>query len=370
MQHGTSLLLLSILLSGLAQAQAHWSLEGSFALGRIVRHTPSFAFSIPSRSTGFLLNLQHQTTGKKSWHHQQKYPRLGIAAGLFMPGSSALGNIWSLSPNLSIDLHRTPKSSLQFQLQAGLAWVTKPFDRLTRPRNNATGSHLNNMTAFQFIWLCELSTKIDATLGFQMVHFSNAGSRLPNFGYNIPMLTGGVRMHLAERLQNLDPGTPLSKDYPKPWGVQAFGYLGWREVAAIGGSRFPVSGLSLGAHYQTTSGNRFLAGIEFELQQAVQSLGLHMQVFENMREARWASSRLMLFAGHEFLFGPLSIHLAAGVYAGSFSWLLPFPVYSRLGLRYYLPPFKVMGPQIHGGIYLKAHRTVAEYFAFGLGCTF
>lgn len=364
-----TLLLLGLALFSRAQESGHWTIETSFAAGKIIRHSPHILFDIPPQTTGVMLNFQHQTSGKKNWHLHQKFPRLGLAAGFFHVGSSQLGNIWTFSPNFSIDIIRKKNSSLQFQLHAGLSWVEKPFNRLERPTSNATGAKLNNFTGLQFAYLKRITARLDAALGFQMVHFSNGASRLPNFGYNIPMLYAGVRYFSKDRF-SVPP--ELMEDhhtfYPH-WRWQLFSYLGWREVAAIGGAKYPVTGISIGSVFQTTPANRFIAGVEFEHQQAVQELGLHMETFENLKEARLAALRLMIFGGHEFIFGPWSLTLTAGTYLGNFSRLIPFPIYSRLGMRYHLHTLLPNTPDFHVGLYLKAHRVAAEYFAFGLGCT-
>jgi hypothetical protein len=363
--------LLLLPLSLFAQEKPYWSIEGSFSAGRIVRHTPKFDFDIPEISSGTLISFQHQTHGKKGWQRRQQYPRFGLLLGFFHFGSEQLGQAISLAPNISVDVFRKERSSLQFQLSVGFSCLNRPYDRLARPNNNAIGSFINNFTAFQFLWLRELGENLDLSTGIQMVHFSNGAIQLPNLGYNIPMASLGLRYHLRGRFEDFAPLLPEERKPDRRWGGQAYSYFALREVAAIGGSKYPVWGASAAVHYHTAKDNRFLLGVEYEYQQAVYAFETHHELVTSEKDIRRGAERYMIFAGHEFLYGPWSVSLNAGTYLNkSSTLLLPFPFFTKLGIRYYISPFGETGPRIQTGLYLKAHRTVAEYFAFGLGLSY
>ncbi|MCB0624999.1 MAG: hypothetical protein KDC43_14065, partial [Saprospiraceae bacterium] len=77
--------------------------------------------------------------------------------------------------------------------------------------------------------------------------------------------------------------------------------------------------------------------------------------------------RWMVFLADEFLFGSLGVMLQAGYYVSPKSVLISKPIYSKLGIRYYLPAVGKPATQFYAGIYLKAHAFTAEYIGLGMG---
>ena len=121
----------------------------------------------------------------------------------------------------------------------------------------------------------------------------------------------------------------------------------------------------------TVFGSRFhqiQLSADYEYQTSLYAFSLHTYTFTDPQEARLGATRFGISIFEEFLFGHWAITLNAGVYLSKQSLLLPYPVYNRLGIRYYGDPWGKDGLRWQLGLYMKSHLIVAEYagLAFGL----
>ncbi len=357
-----------------AHLSAQWwkgiSLEGTFHIGKIVKHTPKLTYTPPPLTTGFDLNIGIQTYGQKAWHQLQDYPLFGVSLVYFDLGDSdQLGRAVGINPNLTIYLRKRPKYDLRFQVGTGVAWINRFYDRIDNPLNNAIGSRLNNITHFKFISTFRLNNHWSLQAGASFTHFSNGAAQLPNFGINIPALTFGIhyrpRPLQAEDFLQHD----ITKARLKRWGFGMHLGLAYKEIQAFGGPRFPIRIAMIEGLYHLSRINRIHFGFEYEFNRAVYFFGRSVFAFNSEREARWRSSRLMFFVGDEFLFGNIGINLQAGAYLGDF-FLNVYPIYNKLTTRYYFPAFGRPKGRMYLSVTLKSHLSIAEYIGFGGGVVF
>jgi hypothetical protein len=351
-----------------AQSWKGQSLELSYHRGRILKHSPRLAYEIPDLTQGLYLNWQWQTFGQKEWQQHQRFPLIGLTAQYFFLGDpDVLGESFGLIPNLTLPLVRQPKWALQFQVGSGLAWLTQTFDLLENPKNNAIGSHLNNSTYFRGILSWRFHPNWTLTGGGSFTHFSNAASQMPNLGVNVPALSLGVRFSPQPLIPEDFVEWKESKKAARKWGLHAHFDLAYKETTVPGGPKMPVYIASVAGLYRLSKVNHLQIGIEYEYQRSLYFFGLHTFAFHNERDARQGATRWMIFVADEFLFGPVGILLQAGVYISPQSILVPWALYNKLALRYYLPPLGPSGPQIYLGGYMKSHKIAAEYFGMGVG---
>jgi hypothetical protein len=312
----------------------------------------------------------YQTWGRKDWEAWRNYPRLGISAHWFDLGTPELGTALAVFPFLDVPLLRRPGTSIYFQVGSGLARLSNPFDRLRNPLQNAIGSRINNVSAFRIRADFPLNAAWQLQGGFSFTHYSNGQSRVPNYGINV---VGGM-LGLAWM-----PDAPTQKDYiaatrpnepARRWGWSMHAGLAFRETFPIGGPRYPVYIGSLAGMYQLSKINRLLIGMEYEYQRAQYVYSkLNWQNYDEASHHR-AAGRIMFFAAEEFMYGPWAVLLQAGAYLPLIGEGIPFPVYTKLATRYYLPALPRSGARFFGGVYLKSHLVTAEYISLGFGVTF
>jgi len=356
----------------LAQSiHAQLALETTTCYGFLWRHTPKTTIQSGQPVWGHELGVRFQTQGKKSWQARQHYPAFGVAVAYFRLGEQSHGNAWGLLPHLNVPVLRTGRFLATFRVGTGLGYVTKPYDFFDNPGQNAIGSHWNNFTQFRLGGEYRFDAHWRVQAGGALSHFSNGASALPNFGVNLPggfvalaWSPGGIRE--ADFLPASEP-----KQVERRWGGIAAGSLALIEYSVYDGPSYPVWGLFAAGYFQVNSVNRVLLGLDYEYNQAVYAFGLRSSEFKTKSEAQQGATRLAVAVADEFLFGNLGVQVLAGFYVrGSLSRVVPEPWYSKLSVRYYLPPMFGTPLRCHLGISLKAHSTTAELISTNAGMVF
>lgn len=99
--------------------------------------------------------------------------------------ASHLGNsVTGVAFGAGFSMGQVGLHGLDYSFAAGVGYVSKPFDPVKNPVNNAIGSHFNGMMRLQLGYTGEV---ISAHVG--MLHFSNAYWRSPNLGINLPYIS-------------------------------------------------------------------------------------------------------------------------------------------------------------------------------------
>ena len=343
-----------------------WNVD--YYAGKILRHTSKLKYKIPAFSQAVEISYWQQTTGQKAWARCQHFPHIGLSFYAIDLGDNfTLGTAYGLLPKLSARLWNTNTFDLRFQLGSGVAYLSRTYDVLENPLNNAIGSHWNNITTLHFNAHYLLSKKWTLRAGFGLLHLSNGSAKLPNLGINYVSASLGIQYRpraMPARIQA--PCPPLAHSR---WSAQVFGTLAFNEIFGIGGPRYPIYTLATAVGYYLTPYHRLLLGAEYEFNRGVYDFGVSNFYFTNRREARVGASRWMLSVADELFFGSFSIFLQVGVYWKADFRFLSFPIYNRLGFRYYLPPIGRPRTRFFLGIHLKSHRFAAEQIALGIGAS-
>jgi hypothetical protein len=346
-----------------------WSVESNFHIGRIVKHSPELLFDVNGLTTATELNFSYQTFGKKEWQQHQRYPQMGISLFYHDLGEAAVfGEALSVIPHINVAVYQSLKYQLGLRFGIGMAYLTKPYDVLTNPTNNAIGSNKNAGVFFELNhrWQLDKYWQLRSALSF--IHYSNGANQLPNFGLNTPALVLGARYTPYPVATTDYTGYDVSKKRDKRWGAQMWLTMAYRERGVPGGPSYPVYNASLSTHYYLNKINRLSLGAEYEYNKSVYEFGKHVAAFNSEAEARRGAARTQLFVADEFLFGSWGFTILSGIYISRQSYLLPGPIYNKVITRYYFPAKGKM--KWHVGVYLKSHFVIAEYMGFGLGTSF
>ncbi len=346
------------------------SLEPSLYFGKIVKHTSKFTTPINGYTTGGELNIGIQTYGKRDWHEAQKLPVFGLAFSYLNFGDKEIfGTGVGLMPNLNLRFLKRKRFYGDFRFGVGLAWLNRPFNYASNPTNNAIGSNLNTIVGFRFGTNWIINEHWTTLAAVSLTHYSNAASSLPNLGINIPALNLGVR-YTPQPLMEADyVRTGRSPEFDKRFHLGIYQGLGIKESQAFAGPKYPVYVSRLSVHRRLKHNNRLYAGFEYEYAMHVLAFTQHIGLFETEKERRKNAQRAMLFIADEVSFGRVSLWLQAGTYMTR-SYLQPWFLYTRLGIRYYPFIARKGHPRIHIGLYMKSHKEVAEYVDYGIGITF
>jgi hypothetical protein len=368
-----------LIINARAQFQKGFSIEPSFHFGRILKHTPKLLFQSPPLSMGSEIHLNWQTYGKKPWQEPQGYPSVGLSFLHYNLGNDKIfGQAFAAFPSIDLRVFKKIKTfGSSVQLGWGLAYLTKHYDQFTNPINNAVGSALNNVTAFKLRFQKPLSTHWMAQGGFSFTHFSNGSSRLPNYGINIPALNLGIIWlpnpintdgTSRENREGYIHGDKISKP-DKKWGINVFSGIGLSASTVSRGPQYPIYMGAFSIVRPLTKVNNASMGIQYEQNRIVAEFGLGNGEYTTKAQAFEAGSRWGVYLGDEFLFGRVAIVLQSGFYLHHYK-AIEHIWFNRLGLRYYSPSVGRSKVQGHIGIYLKAHKIIAEQFCVLGGVSF
>ena len=367
------ILFLHLLFSGtgvLAQ-QPGYSWDSGTEQGRIFKHTPKIAFAIPRHTYGLGVNFQYQTYGKQEWNQHHGYPLMGFGLQYFDFGDpEVLGRAISFFPNITLKLVDRPRWMVHFRVGSGVAWVDRIYDRIENPDNNSIGSHLNNTTCFRLVGGVELSPRWALFAGGSFTHFSNGAAQMPNLGINVPAFSASLR-YTPEPLQKQDyVRWDSSKRPPGRWGATGYFSLSYKETSFPGAAKWPVYTGSVSGIYRISKVQTLQGGLDCEYYKSVYVFSLHTLAAHTPQEARQDATRYGLFIANEWQFGNTGVLVQAGYYLFRKNYPAPFPLYNKLGLRYYFPPISRFSTQFYAGVYMKSHLITADYISVGIGVRF
>lgn len=351
--------------------QNGFSIEPSFHFGAVTKHTSKLTFQVKGPTFGADVNFKFQTFGKKEWQEWRKFPWLGVTATWLRFGNEpVLGQAFAIAPNVTIPLFEKKRWKGHFQVGTGIAYMTRKYHVNDNPNNNAIGAHRVSTMLLKFYIDRQINEKWKFNIGMSLNHFSNGGSRLPNFGLNIPALMIGVNyapqpLEVEDFIFHKKNRTRIRK-----FGLDVHAGLGLVQRFVIGGPRYPVYVYSLGGNYYLNRVNRLIVGFEYEQNKAIYNFALHTYHSTTREDAWKKASRVTLFAGDEFLFGSWSIILQAGVYLGRFSFLKSGNFYTKFSTRFYFPSKRFFKQKFFLNVSLKTHLSVAEYISVGGGINF
>jgi hypothetical protein len=352
-----------------AQARPEWEIDGLLHIGRIIKHTKKIDIASNFIIPGAEIGIQRNTNGIKAWQQHWRKPSIGASFIFFQPGVKTHGSAIGLISHMSLPTSRNIERGLAVRLGAGIGWVTKPYHFRDNPNQNAIGTHLNSVIQVRLGWR-QRTPRLHYQFGLAFTHFSNGGISQPNFGINMP--SGYFVAYKAVGHKKVEPTqqkSTIERDRNiKRWGLLVQGYYSKIEhLIILDGPKYPVYGFSPTVLYRINSYQRLMLGVDFERNEAVYQWFIHASGGADQAKIRLGSTRFGAFLGDEFLFGRFALSAQLSTYIGQKrnAWTLG-RIYNKLGFRYFLPTIKpaYITPSI--GIQMKAHKSIAEYFALSV----
>lgn len=348
------------------------AIEASSSRGFLWGHTPRLTIRTGHLVSGYELGLSWPTSGRRDWEVWRRYPLWGVSACYFNLGEGAHAAAWGILPHLTIPIWRYRRWLTAFRIGTGVGYVVRPYDSFSNPAENAIGSHWNNLTQFRLGCTYRFNPHWRLQAGAMLSHLSNGAAKLPNFGINLPAYFFSLNGSPGGTDESQFRSTASPNRAERRWGMLLGGSFAQVEYAIVDGPQYAVWSVSAGALFYLNRLNRLTLSLEGEHHPAVAEFGLQTGGFLSTRAARSGAYRLAIAPGAEFLFGPVGVHIQAGIYTGSanINRYVPAPWYSRLNLRGYLPPIPGTDIRLWAGIALKAHRVNAETIALQAGIAY
>jgi len=322
--------------------------------GFIWAHHPEIQYVIQGHIPAFEINIAKPTYGDKIWQQRYHYPDMGICFLHVDLGNPAiLGNADAISGYMNFPLVSERKFNLNFRVGAGIAYLTKKFDRLDDHKNMVIGSHIDGTANLRLNTKIHLSDHLIMEAGLGMTHFSNGAFALPNLGLNIPTVNLGASYILGKKHEKIVTDTIISINKKMEYLVYVTG--GVTEINPPGSNKYFAYTFSFVAGKRLTYMSRFNLGLDFFYNPAnIKNLKQDTITLSNNLQNVQVGIKL----GYELVISRLSIPIEMGTflytkYTGS-GYL-----YHRLGLRYRITE------HIIANVTLKTFWAKADYIEWG-----
>jgi len=344
-------------------------LGGDIFIGKVLRHKDGLLFDIPPISTGVDIWYQTQTSGQKAWHRYWGKPRIeGLIKYVSFGNKDILGSAIAIAPGISFRVKQWKNSRLNFHYAPGMAYLTKEFNPITNPDNNAIGSHVNNLTRFKLSYERPISDRWSTSLSFSFSHFSNGLTSSPNSGLNVYGLNLGLKRRVKDR--HIDPlAFEADEDLRyRKWGLNMMYTLGLSEWVVSGGPNYPIYNYSIGGYWRFKDFQKLHLGAEYEFSNKVYEFELAVFVEEEI--ARKRARRTVIYVAEEIILGDFSGRFQLGFYTPIASDYSGAPFHIKI-MTLYHPPIKPLGDvKPYVAMVLKTHFAVAEYIGMAAGVSF
>lgn len=318
-------------------------------------HFPSFEFSISQASYG-----------KRQWESFYNYPVMGVTYyNAWLGNSQDLGQAHAVFPFISFPLQKNRKQELNLRLGAGVAYLTRKFDRLTNYKYNAIGSHVNAAVNLMVEYRWKPLHQLQLSAGIQLMHFSNGSMKTPNFGLNIPAVTVGAAFRLNKEQQliqrRLRPDLTMfefdGKDYLE---IKIGTIISRKQTGDIDGEKFNIY-----AGFISVMKNleyKHKVGLCFDLSWDG-SDALLVNRFNTDPYNKKELTKPGLAAAYELVLARTSFAFNLGFYLGGKDKSEGMTYY-KVGIQY------LIHKNLFANLTLKTHYARADYLGIGLGYRF
>jgi hypothetical protein len=340
------------------QAGQPWVLGAYANGGFIIAHSPLMEHLAVSHPTGFELNVQKQTTGKKAWHQLYRFPKIGYSLVYFNYHNPKLGKSVAANTYINKTLWRTRKGELNYRLGLGIGYLSEGYDQETNHKNSIASSALNAALQTRFEYDYRIAPHYSLLVGLGLNHYSNGATKKPNLGINIPTLSFGVNYHTVPAFTTEEKTLPeFSKKLFYTFSTTA----GWRQIGPLDTKKYLVQSVSFAALKPLNRKSNLVLGVEGFYDR---SLKVQQQTDTTLTGKSFPDTKKAgVFFGHELLFGDLALETQLGYYV-----YRPYKngtaYYERLGLKYHFTP------KIYGAIDLEIHGFAADVLEWRVGYKF
>lgn len=287
-----------------------------------------------------------QKTGSKRWHAIWNYPTFGLGFyGVDYINEEQLGEPLAIYGFTEWPLERTKNLVFSLQFGFGLSFNWKPFDPVQNPYNEAIGNfraaYIDVGVTLDYI----ISNNFGLVAALTGTHFSNGGSKQPNWGIN----QLGLMAMLKYKFQSVEP--PYTKydipDYEKnnewlisaSWGIRNVHIDSPEDVPELADKYlrvdYSVFTVTSTYYWQTTWKSKFGGGIDLVHDKSVRGqIDAGDGKVEDVDVPFEDEFRVGLYGAYEFVLHDLSVLVNVGYSIIQKEDQLP-RLYQRVGAKYH-----------------------------------
>lgn len=346
---------------GFSQESPHQSITLLSKTGFLWAHRSHMEHLVKGLNTGLELEFSQQRQPYNFYTEKMKWPVQGFSLTYQDFGNpSVLGKGFGLIQFTKFNLIQHPKFGfLDLRLGSGFSIITKKYDPIENPKNNAIGSYLNHFIVFHLSYEKHFE-HFNLGLGLELNHFSSASMQQPNLGLNTPMLCVRTGFNTSKRkvFEPFDGSViAVMPRNPKHLQIDVLTTVKQNAPGNHPSKMEPVIGLK-GSYIKYLNLSWDLEGnIDVIYNQANRFL------YDDKAYSFLQATQLGIAVSGVYNFYKSQIYFGLGLYvfdhikAGG-------PVYNRVGYRYKIKD----NWRVYCGI--KAHYGKADYMEAGIGYAF
>jgi len=319
-----------------------------------------------SHFLSFEFSLATATYGKRQWESLYNYPVTGVTYWNAQLGNNRdLGQANAVFPFIRFPWLKTDHQEINFRLGAGLAYLTKKFDRLENYKFTAIGSHLNAAINLMIEYRWKPVHYLQVSGGIQLMHFSNGSTKTPNYGLNIPALSASVSFRLNKEnpyiRRRIRPSlTMFEFDKSETIEIKIGTTFAVKEIGDLNGERYPVYTGFITAMRNLSYKSKL--GLCFDVSwDGSDALLVRKTNPEPYKKSELTKPGVAL--AYEMVLARLSFAFNLGFYMGGKDKSEGMSYY-KMGLHY------LITPHIFANLTLKTHFARADFVGLGIGYRF
>lgn len=326
-------------------------------------------------------------TGNQPGSFFKRYgsPQVGLSFLVgYLGKRDVYGSVIGVYPTWSYHFKEENSLSFDVTLGSGLAFFSRPFNKIDNPDNLLIGSHVTNITDISTHLVFRFHPNVFIRTGIGLVHASNAHTAIPNIG--LDDIT--VRLGMVYK-----PGVLTGLEMPKRksvapdtlWRKNIRVLYGRHELAftqhPVDGPSYTIFGLAGYVSKQLSPINEFQFGLSYVYYNSYHTLISFDEMYSHFKFIR--SSVISLHVAHEFLihhFGfvtDFGLKIYDPIYRNFFlahdesitGWFKHY-VGGRVGFEFYPYNTAFSAEKLSLGAYLKTNLFQADYLEFNITYTF
>jgi hypothetical protein len=328
--------------------------------GFLIAHRPFMSHLVRENSYGLEICIWEQEKLSEELTQRLNNPLRGLSLEFRDFGyKDVLGSAFSATSYMVFPLISTSGNSyLDLTMGAGIGYLTRCYDVVENPLNNAIGSKLNARVNVK-ISFTKYLTNTHWGGGIEFMHFSNGTLKTPNLGLNLPSLYLNFGYNLNPRIQGIKQAEKTKTPVDAPHHLSTEIIVTAKEIGAIPflPKLYPV----FAGRLSYTHSERGLWGSELALDIIHNESNFHK--YTDTTFVRCDILQIGVYAGAYVQFYKSQLAFGLGWYARD--RINPEGrLYNRIGYRYYF------AEKWFALFTVKANYAKADYFEFGLGYKF
>lgn len=335
--------------------ESSFGFDAKFNHGFLLAHRPTMAHLPVEHAQALELAFFWKMNGAKNWHQAYHFPEVGFAVLSTESGNTPiLGHFFGSFAFLKLRFFENDKSGFYTRIGTGIGYTNKVFDQKSDPKNNVISSHFNALINWSLFYQYSFS-KNRIRFGFDMTHFSNGATTLPNLGINLAYLNLSYGRTIRQHEKNIQAN--FSNKVNSEWKTSIIGIFGLEGAIVSGDPRYKLWALSASGQKVYKHGLGWELGTDLIFKK---SIDIYKPVISKPLENHF---QLGVYSTYFASLNNLQIHVGMGVYVRDI-FDQDGPIYHRLGFKYSCKNGLLMN------LTLKSHWAKADYVEYGIGYRF